>query len=126
MTTFYYQKGHVLKKCFGHHLLLLRMIIYSTPVLGAPVISLPEKKDFKVGFEENSNLARSRAKVPDGFTALTFTIHRYCRVLRVELGGVSDWFNLKLFTCSVWLGPSCQKAQSATPGRSPKRKNLEN
>ena len=57
------------------------MIIYSTPVLGAPVISLPEKKDFKVGFEENSNLARSRAKVPDVFTALTFTIHRYCRVL---------------------------------------------
>ena len=67
MNTFYHQKGQVLKKCFGHHLLLLRMIIYSTPVLGAPVISLPEKKDFKVGFEENSNLARSRAKVPGAF-----------------------------------------------------------
>ena len=41
------------KNYCGHYLLLLRMIIYSTPVLGAPVISLPEKEDFKVGFEEN-------------------------------------------------------------------------
>ena len=94
--------------------------------IGCPGHFLAWKTDFKVGFDENGKLGQEQ-KYLVGLLLSHFHLHfhRYCRALRVQLGGVSGWFNLKLFTCSVWLGPFWQKAQSAIPGRSPKRKNLK-
>ena len=61
MTTFCHSKGQVLKRYCGHHLLLLWMIIYSTPVLGAPVISLPEKQISKLDLMKMVSKVKSKS-----------------------------------------------------------------